>query len=190
MYTEKKEGGGHRMDLVEKQNTDYIPRKRVRLTSYDYAACGAYFITFCTKSKAPLLWDAPLLLSKLGQFAEGSITEIEQVYPRFVVDKYCIMADHIHMIVFITPDEDGKAPRTPTVSHMIQQLKGVVSKQAGGGIWQKSYNDRIIRNESEYLRIWQYIDNNPAQWELDRCDAEEMRLCMDPPETPQNSVKK
>ena len=34
-------------------------------------------------------------------------------------------------------------------------------------IWQRSYYDHIIRNERDYLEIWQYIDENPLKWELD-----------------------
>jgi len=32
-------------------------------------------------------------------------------------------------------------------------------------IWQKSYHDHIIRDESDYLRIWQYIEENPIKWD-------------------------
>ena len=35
-------------------------------------------------------------------------------------------------------------------------------------IWQRSYYDHIIRDEDDYLRIWQYIDENPAKWIEDK----------------------
>ena len=34
-------------------------------------------------------------------------------------------------------------------------------------IWQRSFYDHIIRNEQDYLDIWQYIDTNPQKWEED-----------------------
>ena len=37
----------------------------------------------------------------------------------------------------------------------------------GHTIWQKSFHDHIIRRESDYEMIWEYIDTNPAQWETD-----------------------
>ena len=43
-------------------------------------------------------------------------------------------------------------------------MKRITSKWAGRSIWQKGYYDRIIRNETDYLRIWSYIDTNPAKW--------------------------
>ena len=43
-----------------------------------------------------------------------------------------------------------------------------MSKQAGCPIWQKGFYDHVIRNEADYLRIWAYIDQNPAKWREDR----------------------
>lgn len=31
-------------------------------------------------------------------------------------------------------------------------------------LWQVSYHDHIIRDESDYLTRYQYIDNNAAKW--------------------------
>ncbi len=52
----------------------------------------------------------------------------------------------------------------PTVSTVINQLKGYVSKKVGFSLWQKLYYDHIIRDEEDYNTKWQYIDNNPATW--------------------------
>jgi len=38
---------------------------------------------------------------------------------------------------------------------------------AGFSPWQKSFHDHIIRSDAEYLRIWQYIDENPMNWHDD-----------------------
>lgn len=37
-----------------------------------------------------------------------------------------------------------------------------------GKLWQRSYYDHIIRNEQEYLRISEYIKNNPLKWKDDK----------------------
>jgi len=34
-------------------------------------------------------------------------------------------------------------------------------------VWQRNYHDRIIRNTTAYLRITEYIKNNPANWDED-----------------------
>jgi len=65
---------------------------------------------------------------------------------------------------------DGRAMRAPTattISTVINQMKGYATKQIGYSIWQKSFHDHIIRNEQDYIRIAEYIDNNPINWEKD-----------------------
>ena len=57
---------------------------------------------------------------------------------------------------------------TTTVSTIIKELKRYVSKQIGFSIWQKSFHDHIIRNEEDYIRIAEYIESNPANWQEDR----------------------
>lgn len=37
----------------------------------------------------------------------------------------------------------------------------------GNKIWQRNYYEHIIRNEVEYLKISEYIENNPILWEKD-----------------------
>lgn len=56
----------------------------------------------------------------------------------------------------------------PTVSRIVQQMKGIVTKQVGAPIWQKLYYDHVIRNQHDYEQIWKYIDDNPLKWELDK----------------------
>ena len=55
----------------------------------------------------------------------------------------------------------------PTVSTVVQQFKGVVSKKTGVSLWQKSFHDHVIRSEQDYLEIWNYIENNPSKWKDD-----------------------
>ncbi|MBQ3498926.1 MAG: hypothetical protein IJA87_07350 [Clostridia bacterium] len=51
---------------------------------------------------------------------------------------------------------------------VIGQFKRFVSKQVGFPLWQKSFIDEIIRNEQHYLTTWQYIDNNPLKYSLEK----------------------
>ena len=55
----------------------------------------------------------------------------------------------------------------PTLSRVIQQLKGCITKQIGKNIWQKSFHDHIIRDRDDYIRIAKYIQNNPKLWQHD-----------------------
>ena len=35
-------------------------------------------------------------------------------------------------------------------------------------VGQRSYHEHVIRNEQDYLEIWNYIDSSPAKWAEDQ----------------------
>lgn len=58
-----------------------------------------------------------------------------------------------------------------TISSIIGSYKSAVTKHAHRLVfdfaWQPRFYDHIIRNETEYNRITQYIIDNPKKWETD-----------------------
>lgn len=167
-------------------------RKNLRLKDYDYASEGAYFITFCTKHRGYVFWENveancahpqnTLPLSAIGKIIEAEIQQIETVYHGVSVDKYCIMPDHIHMLIVLSNYELELISKTgehssplqgaeikmsethnPTISRIVKQFKGSITKKLGHSIWQKSFVDRIIRSQGGYDAVWEYIHYNPAQ---------------------------
>ena len=152
---------------------DLPKRKPNRLPDFDYRTPGAYFITICTKDRKCLLWDtvgasiARPQLTGYGQVVQNAIREIPKHYPAISLDHYVVMPNHVHLLLQINTDPDGRPMVAPTISTVVQQFKGIVSKQIGHSIWQKLFHDHVIRNAADYTKIWEYIENNPLQWELD-----------------------
>jgi len=150
-------------------------RKNIRLNDYDYSQGGYYFVTICVKDKHEMLWMPTPVgahsvrppLSDIGEIVEKTIENIPQIYEIVRIDKYVIMPNHIHIIMVIDCDR-GRTLCAPTISRVIKQCKEYITKQIGFSMWQKSYHDRIIRDEAEYQAIWRYIDENPARWEEDK----------------------
>lgn len=151
----------------------YPQRKRNRLTSVRYDENGAYFITICTANKEKAFWipgaadrRPPHCLSDIGRIAEDRIARIDEIYEgAVVVDHHVVMPNHVHLLLRIVPG--GRRIAAPTVSSVINQYKGAVSKGVGFSCWQKSFYDHIVRDEADYRRIWEYIDANPGRWEED-----------------------
>lgn len=150
-------------------------RKNIRLTTYDYSAPGAYFITVCTQNKENLFWsdvgavigrpeDVPL--NHTGQIVDQAIENIPNHYPAISIDRYVIMPNHIHLLLQIHTDHDGRPMTAPTIPMVVNQLKGYVTKQVGFPIWQKGFYDHVIRSEADYLDCWQYIEGNPSKWAI------------------------
>ena len=138
-------------------------RKKLRLDGYDYSKNGAYFITVCTADKEKLLCridstagpeDAPTVkLTQLGEIVDRATRELPGI------DKYVVMPNHVHMIVF---QEDARS-----LSSKIRIWKSVIALQSRQKIWQKSFYDHIIRDERDYQFKWKYIDDNPMKWASD-----------------------
>ena len=152
-------------------------RKALRLDGYDYSAQGAYFVTFCVRDMQPLLWHAPvgariarptdaLPLSPAGHIVQAAIEQIPLHYPCVFVDNSVVMPNHVHILLRIQ-HESGRAMRAPTISQIINQLKGYSTKQIGHAIWQRSYYDHIIRDGADYTARYNYILDNPRRWAED-----------------------
>ena len=156
----------------------YPKRKSNRLEGWDYSQAGCYFVTVCTQNRESLFWDVGAAISRpekpslspLGKTAEQAIRELPLHYPHAAVEHYVVMPNHVHLLVTIGA-ADGRILSAPTksLSTMIAQMKRVVSKAAGRPIWQKSYHDHIIRSETDFLSVWNYITGNPSRWSEDIC---------------------
>ena len=167
-------------------------RKPIRLHDYDYSRSGAYFVTVCTKNKQHLFWDNNdkyrpfgydtdqsvgancvrphnrIHLSSIGIVVKNELQKISTLYNGEIkISKYVIMPDHIHMIIDIISPDIGRTQFAPTISRVIKQFKGSITKQIGFSPWQRSFNDHIIRNQAEYAAYWRYIESNPVNWEND-----------------------
>ena len=150
-------------------------RKPIRLPDYDYSTPGAYFVTICTKDRKCILsnltvgadaLDGPRLqLTDTGKIVEQYILSTDRISD-FRVEKYVVMPNHIHMILWIDSGPPGAS--APTVSDAVGALKRLVNRRTGHDIRQRSFHEHVIRNEQDYRDIWEYIDQNPVKWVEDR----------------------
>ena len=152
-------------------------RKPNRLRGYDYSQPGCYFVTICVRDRLPLLRrgaqcapasDLPPL-TEAGRAVEQAIKGISEHYEMISVDKYVVMPNHVHLLLRI--ENDGRTLCAPTkrtsVARVIKMMKEAVTKSIGLPIWQKGYHDHVVRDDTDYLRIWDYIETNPAKWRED-----------------------
>lgn len=154
------------------ENNPSLPtRKPTRLQNYDYSQNGCYFVTVCVKNRKPILSTivggdaliAPQIkLTEIGKIAEKHIQKINSVYADVTVENYIIMPDHIHLLIFIDGFEDGtmRASSPTNLSTVIRSMKTFVTKEVEKSIWQRSFYDEIIKNETHFQRVWEYIEYN------------------------------
>lgn len=62
-------------------------------------------------------------------------------------------------------------PQSDNLGAVVRGIKSAVTKYANENdidfAWQSRYYDHIVRNQHDMNRIAEYIENNPAKWELD-----------------------
>jgi REP element-mobilizing transposase RayT len=116
--------------------------------------------------------DAPCIeLSEYGGVLLETIEFLNNKTNDIVIDKYVIMPNHVHLLVIISDMDNGASgmprPTNALVPKLISSIKRFTNKKAGFNLWQRSYHDHIIRDDAEYQRIWDYIDQNPVRWTED-----------------------
>ena len=153
-------------------------RKPLRMDSFDYSKNGAYFVTICTEKKECVLRNdvgancvrPPHIgtLTDIGTIVYNELAVWNSQYDGIYIDKYVIMPNHIHLIIVIAADTHyGRTQFAPTLSRMVKQFKGAVTKKVGYSIWQRSFHDHIIRGKEDYDAIYYYIEHNHIAWEKD-----------------------
>ncbi len=163
---------------------EFANRKPNRIAGYDYNQNGAYFITICTQDRKKILstvgpplpgcpQEAYVKLLQYGEIADQIIRKMDAFYGHISVDKYVIMPDHIHLLLHIDypdghPGTGVPTPRTSAIARFVGTFKRFCNKEYGRNIWQSRYYDHVIRNQQDYNEIWEYIDNNPIKWILER----------------------
>ncbi len=159
-------------------------RKHPRLDGYDYSESGAYYITICTQNKRCLLSrivgrglaPAEIRYTEYGRIAREQLLLLEQRYPSVEIDRYVIMPNHIHAILFLK-ETAGASPR-PTLMDVVCAYKSLTTRECKkirpvDKLFQTSFHEHVIRGREDYHEIAEYIENNPKQWELDKLFAVE-----------------
>ena len=138
--------------------------------------------------------DDRMNINRCGKIAEKEWFRTGDLRPNIKLHEFIVMPNHLHGIIEITgKTSKGTVPRAPTKAHPIQMLerfgkpksntlptiirsyKANVTKQArllkhnaNFNVWQRNYFEHIVRNEKSYLKIAEYIQNNPLKWKDDK----------------------
>lgn len=159
-------------------------RKNIRLDDHLYVGGHVYFVTVCTYHRIECLGDivdGKMILNTVGKIVSDKIQALPQYFD-LVVEKQVVMPNHIHFLVFGNTIHLSKIVSS-LKRHCVISIKNTVRAgerssplreviESKNTIWQKSYYDRIVRNQKEYDQILQYIDQNPLRWELDSLHPE------------------
>jgi len=166
-------------------------RRSIRLSGYDYANAGAYFVTICatdyrgdarfdrrrgdacvalnTTYVFGHITDGRMVLNAQGRIAAECLRAIPEHFPSVTMDEFTVMPNHVHFIVVIathaSPVQLGVIVGSykSAVTKRVNELCGT----SGAKLWQRNYYEHIIRNDAELQRIRAYVIENPLNWATD-----------------------
>ena len=146
-------------------------RKLLRLKEYDYSQPGAYFVTICTKDRVPVfghivgggLRAAPHVeLTSIGAAVEQAIGAIPEINPGVECSIYCIMPDHVHLMVVLTGRHGGR-PLPEVIKRFKSYTDHLYRELSGTPLWQRGYYEHVIRDQADFATAAEYILTNPAR---------------------------
>ena len=160
-------------------NPDRHHRRSIRLPGYDYSQPGAYFVTICTYQREctfGTVQDHTVVLSQLGEIVEQCWRALSGHFRFIELDTFAIMPNHVHGIVAIndygqanSSGSSGTRPRS--LGSIIQNFKSISTRKMKHAfqngvatIWQRSYYERVIRDQTELNNVRRYIETNPDRW--------------------------
>jgi len=102
-------------------NSKKRERVKLRLSDYDYAQKGLYFVTICTHRKKCLFGDINdnvMQLNDAGRMVEYQWHDLENRYKNIKLHEYVVMPNHLHGIIEIVQKDRvlGACPRIGIVA--------------------------------------------------------------------------
>lgn len=145
--------------LIIQQSRALFFHKNIRLAAERYIGQQWYFVTLCCQGRravfaipARALWFIDILRKKSAAM-------------QFSVYAYCVMPDHVHMLVYgLEPSSNLRA----FVKALKQETAFEFQRQAGRELWQKKFYDHILRSDDPVPSVAGYIWMNPVRKGL--CD--------------------
>ncbi|MGM5469848.1 transposase [Flavobacteriaceae bacterium LMO-SS05] len=112
-------------------------------------------------------------LNVLGLIVQERLLWLSHQYNYVEIHNFVIMPNHVHAIIGLNSLKLlDQAIKIKSLSSLIGAFKTTSSKlihEAGflDFSWQRSFHDRIVRNNLAYQKIMNYIDLNPKKWYAD-----------------------
>jgi REP element-mobilizing transposase RayT len=165
-------------------------RKSTRISGTDYSGPGGYFITMCIdrmENRLGYSIENELRLSPAGDLITALWKSNAERFPGIELDAFVVMPNHMHAIVFLGSDPSNRP--THTLSRIVQAFKSVSTIEYGRrvkagefppynrALWQRSFNDRMLRDDRDVEAARNYIESNPYRWiERAKTDRDHARI--------------
>lgn len=167
-----------------------------RFKDWNYSDLGLYFLTICTHNKECFFGEIDndeIILNEIGKIAQANWLAIDKQFPSIETANFVIIPNHLHGILIIDGidhiknTDDGNennnkksggitGNKNPmlhrNISTAVRGFKGKTTfdcrKINSEFAWQPRFYDHVIRSQTSFIKIQDYIENNPKMWNRDR----------------------
>lgn len=166
-----------------------------RLKTWDYGNDAPYFVTICVQNHQQLLGcikDGEMLLNPSGEMVRRIWLQIPEQFDYAQLGAFVVMPNHFHGIISIDKSTNPECEAENTsenpwrggfakeknpmlnknLSTVIRWFKGratfEIRKLNPNFEWQSRFWDHIIRSNTAFNNIENYILNNPKKWSEDK----------------------
>jgi putative transposase len=123
----------------------------------NYVAGGTYFFTMVTSDRKPYFADTKCIDAFLSAFSTI------QRYHHFELVAYCILPDHIHILMTLAEEDSNFSERLKEIKRKTTISLRKTLEKPGLVIWQKRFWEHTIWDHDEYQHIFDYIHYNPIK---------------------------
>lgn len=166
-------------------------RNSLRLKTHDYRLPRFYFVTVAAWGRRCLFGAVErgrMYPNDAGRIVEEEWRRTADLRPNVDLDAFIVMPNHFHGIVQILHPVDGSNPEIPaprrsvnqrrfarpvpgSLSTIVGSIKAAATRRIrrldgreGIRVWQRGFDDRIIRSREHLDAVRRYIRTNPRRW--------------------------
>ena len=114
--------------------------------------------------------DCDVQLNEMGMIVQQAWDDLPTHYQGIDLDAFIVMPNHVHGNIVLVDE----AKTRHAIPEIVRGFKTFSARRVNeradkrGGLWQRGYYERVIRNEEALNRIRNYIADNPARWAEDQ----------------------
>jgi len=163
-------------------------RRSVRLPPDSYVLGGSFFLTICTDRRQALFGvidDGAMRMNELGWIVWEEWERTGLLRAEVELVAHVVMPNHFHALFSLRPTVSEDEPRVGGLQSGLHRLPRSLGSLVAGfkssctiqinrvrqtpgiPVWQRGYWDHIVRDESAFGRIYEYIVTNPLRWHDD-----------------------
>ena len=150
-------------------------RKRHRLRGFAYSSKCVYYLTICTHQKREIFGHCEndiVTLSKAGEIVQEEWLRTFQIRPFVSGERFIVMPNHFHALIALWgAPEENEEPHRRELFRIIGGFKSAVTsslrrffRDPAMVVWQRGSHDHVVRGYDDYVRIAEYIADNPRRW--------------------------